>query len=193
MGAEDKTLNELVEKELQKEKHKHSHRRVVKGAVAILLVVISVVTLLTVFLCPVLQISGDSMEDTLHDGDIVVAFNRGNVKAGDVVAFYYGNEILLKRVIATGGQKVNIDGEGNVYVDGQLLEEPYVSEKTLGECNIEMPYEVPEGRLFVLGDHRSVSIDSRNSAIGCIENKMVIGKIMFCVWPLPDVGFVSES
>ncbi|MCI8274306.1 MAG: signal peptidase I [Lachnospiraceae bacterium] len=191
MGVEEKSLDELVRKELQKEKDKRSHRRVVGVTVGALVVVIAAVVLIAVFVCPVLQISGDSMEETLHDGDIAVAINSKNLKAGDVIAFYYGNDILLKRVIATSGQQVDIDETGNVYVDGQLLDEPYISEKTRGEFDIELPYQVPEGRFFVLGDHRSVSVDSRSRAIGCIEQKMIIGKIVLRVWPLSDIGIVK--
>ncbi len=188
MGIEEKTLGELVEKELQKERHKRSHRKVVAVTAGALIVVIAAVVLIAVFLCPVLQISGDSMGETLRDGDIAAAVKSGNYKAGDVIAFYYGNDILLKRVIAVPGQQVDIDEAGNVYVDGGLIEEPYVSEKMRGSCDLELPCEVPEGRFFVLGDNRKVSVDSRSQSIGCIDKKMIIGKIIFRVWPLSDMG-----
>ena len=191
MGVEEKSLDELVRKELQKEKDKRSHRRVVGVTVGALVVVIAAVVLIAVFVCPVLQISGDSMEETLHDGDIAVAINSKNLKAGDVIAFYYGNDILLKRVIATSGQQVDIDETGNVYVDGQLLDEPYISEKTRGEFDIELPYQVPEGKCFVMGDHRATSIDSRNTAVGCVGSDMVVGRILLRAWPLSEIGFIK--
>ena len=125
----------------------------------------------------------------VNDGDIVVALH-GKLKRGDVVAFYYNNTILIKRVIATEGQWVNIDEDGTVYVDGKPLEEPYLSEKAFGETNIELPYQVPDARYFVMGDHRSTSIDSRNTAVGCVSDEMIIGRIYLRVWPLKDFGAV---
>lgn len=181
----------VIEKELQKEIYRNSYRRVLVSTIGALLVVAASVVLIAVLLLPVLQISGDSMTDSYHDGDIVVAVNHSRFQTGDVVAFYYGNEILLKRVIATPGQWVNIDEEGNVYVDDVLLEEPYVSDRSKGECSIELPYQVPEGKFFVMGDHRSISLDSRNKQIGCIEYETAIGKILFRVWPLSDIGFTG--
>ena len=183
--------SDLIQGELQREKYKSSYKRVLKSTIGALMVVAAAAVLVAVLLLPVLQISGSSMTETLHDGDIVLALNGGSFETGDVIAFYYGNDILLKRVIASAGQWVDIDADGNVYVDGELLDEPYVSDKALGDCNITLPYQVPEGRFFVLGDHRSVSVDSRNKAIGCIENKMAIGKIIFCVWPLSELGFIN--
>ena len=183
--------SDVIKEELQREKHKNSHRRVLKSTVGALIAVIAAVTLLVVLVLPVLQISGDSMSGTLNDGDIVLALKKGHQESGDVIAFYYGNDILLKRVIATGGQWVDMDQEGNVYVENELLEEPYVTDKTLGECSIVFPYQVPEGKMFVLGDHRTVSVDSRNGLIGCVDDKSTIGKVIFRVWPLADFGFVN--
>lgn len=183
--------SEVIEKALQKEKSRNMFGRVLKSTVGALLVVAATVVLVAVLLLPVLQISGNSMTETLHDGDIVVALSGGSFKRGDVIAFYYGNDILIKRVIAMPGEWVDIDVEGNVYVDGELLVEPYVQDRALGECNIELPYQVPEGRLFVMGDHRSVSVDSRHKEIGCIDNNVIVGKMAFCVWPLQNMGVVD--
>lgn len=183
--------SELVEGALQREKHKSAFKRVIASTVGALLVVAAIVVIVVVLLFPVLEISGDSMSDTLHDGDIVVALNGAGFETGDVIAFYYGNDILLKRVIASAGQWVDMDAEGNVYVDNELLDEPYLTEKALGDCNIEFPYQVPEGRMFVMGDHRSISVDSRNKAIGCIESRVAIGKVVFRVWPLSDLGLID--
>ena len=135
-------------------------------------------------LLPVLQIYGTSMTPTLHDGDIVLSVKTGKLEQGDIVAFYYNNKILVKRVIAGPGQWVDIDEEGNVYVDGELLDEPYLDDKALGSCNIQLPYQVPDGRWFVMGDHRSVSVDSRDRAVGCVSEEQIVGRLTFRVWPL---------
>ena len=142
------------------------------------------------FLVPAFQIYGNSMTPTLTEGEIVLALKGDDYEIGQLIAFYYNNKILVKRVIAGPGDWVDIDEDGNTYVNNQLLDEPYVSEKSLGDCNIEMPYQVPENRIFVMGDHRSVSVDSRNSSIGCISQEQIAGKLVFRVWPLPKFGGV---
>ena len=180
----------LLEAELEREQYKNSFGQVLKSTVFSLLVVAAVSVLIAVLLLPVLQISGTSMTESLQDEDIVVALNSKKYKTGDIIAFYYNNNILVKRVIAAAGDWVNIDTDGNVYVNDELLDEPYTSEKALGDCNIALPYQVPDGRCFVMGDHRATSIDSRNTAVGCVSNDMVIGKILVRVWPLSGLGIV---
>lgn len=182
---------ELLEAELKKEQYKRSYRRVLKSTAFSLMVVAAVAVLITVLLLPVLQISGTSMTDTLQNEDIVVAVNSSKFKTGDVVAFYYNNNILIKRVIASSGDWVDIDEDGNVYVNEVKLDEPYVKELALGECDIDLPYQVPDKKCFVMGDHRATSIDSRSTAVGCVSDDAVVGKILFRVWPLSEIGFVK--
>lgn len=181
---------EQLEAALKKEQYRNSYGRVLKSTIFSLIVVAAAV-LVAVLILPVLQISGESMTDTLRDGDIVIAVNRSEFETGDVIAFYYNNNILVKRVIAYAGDWVDIDENGNVYVNGEKLDEPYISDKALGECNIDLPYQVPDGRCFVMGDHRATSIDSRNTAVGCVSSDMVVGKILFRVWPLSESGMVK--
>ena len=180
-----------IEAELNRVTYKGNYRRVMRNTILALIVVIAAVVLIAVLVMPVLRITGNSMSDTLHDGNIVLAVNEKNYETGDVIAFYYNNDIFVKRVIASAGDWVDIDEEGNVSVNGKQIEEPYITEKALGECNIKLPYQVPDGRFFVMGDHRAVSVDSRNTAIGCVNHDMAIGKLLFCVWPMSDAGIVQ--
>lgn len=182
---------ELLEAELERERYRKRYGSVLRSTAFSLIVVAAVAVLIAVLLLPVLQISGTSMTDSLQDEDIVVALNSSKYKTGDIIAFYYNNNILVKRVIAAAGDWVDIDEEGNVYINEELLEEPYVTDKALGDCNITLPYQVPEGRCFVMGDHRATSIDSRNTAVGCVSNDMVIGRILLRVWPLEAFGVVN--
>ena len=182
---------ELLEAELERERYRKRYGSVLRSTAFSLIVVAAVAVLIAVLLLPVLQISGTSMTDSLQDEDIVVALNSSKYKTGDIIAFYYNNNILVKRVIAAAGDWVDIDEEGNVYINEELLEEPYVTDKALGDCNITLPCQVPDGRCFVMGDHRATSIDSRNTAVGCVSNDMVIGKILLRVWPLEGFGIVK--
>ena len=151
----------------------------------------AVAVLIAVLLLPVLQIYGTSMAPTLDEGNIVLSVKGSRFRTGEVVAFYYNNKILVKRVIANPGEWVDIDKEGNVYVNNVKLEEPYLAEKAFGETNIQLPYQVPDSRIFVMGDNRDVSIDSRNSSVGCIADEQIVGKIVFRIWPLSGMGPVK--
>lgn len=182
---------EQLEAELKKEQYKRNYGRVLRSTAFSLLVVAAAAVLIAVLLLPVLQINGTSMTETLQDGDIVVALNSKKFNTGDIIAFYYNNSILVKRVIAAAGDWVDIDEEGNVYVNGEALDEPYISEKALGDCNITLPYQVPDGKCFVMGDHRATSIDSRNTAVGCISDSVVVGRIIVRVWPMEELGLIN--
>lgn len=173
-----------LEEELKRVKYRKRYRSVLRSTVYTLITVAAIAVLVATLLLPVLQIYGSSMSPTLADGDIVVSLKTSEFKPGDVVAFYYNNKILVKRVIAVSGDWVDITENGDVYVNSELLEEPYIQEKAFGDCNIELPYQVPESRIFVMGDHRSVSIDSRNTAVGCVAEEQIVGKLVFRVWPL---------
>ena len=131
------------------------------------------------------------MNDTLDEGDVVVSLKGSSFKTGDIIAFYYNNKLLVKRVIGQPGDWVDIDEAGNVYVNQVMLEEPYLDSKAFGETNIELPYQVPESRIFVLGDNRDVSIDSRNTSVGCVAEEQIAGKIVFRVWPIDKIGFLK--
>lgn len=179
---------EQLSAELSRERYKRRYRRVLRSTVYTLVVVAAVAVLVATIWMPVLQIFGSSMSPTLREGDVVVSIKGSDFKQGDLVAFYFGNKILVKRCIAGPGQWVNIDEAGNIYVDSKLLDEPYLTEKALGDCDIELPYQVPESRYFCVGDHRLTSIDSRNTSVGCISEEQIVGKIVFRVWPLSNLG-----
>ncbi len=182
---------EQLTAELERENYKRRYNRVLRSTIYTLIVVAAVAVLVATIWMPVLQIYGASMTPTLNEGDIVVSVKGSDFAPGDLVAFYLGNKILVKRVIARPGEWVDIDKDGNVFVNNVPLNEPYLAGKAFGDCNIELPYQVPDGKFFVMGDHRSTSVDSRSTAVGCVAQEQIVGKILFRVWPLNCFGPVE--
>ena len=179
-----------IQKERKRIRRDAYYHQALRGTVAVLVVVAAVAVLVATLFLPILQISGDSMSPTLEHDEIVILLKTKNLQRGDLVGFYYQGKILLKRIIALPEDEVAIDAEGNVYVNGEILDEPYVTEKGLGDCDLEFPYKVPATSYFVMGDRRSNSVDSRNSVIGAISRDDIIGKVFLRVWPFSKIGLV---
>lgn len=192
-GSEKRPTVEQLERELKIEQDKHNRRVILRNTVFFLSVVAAAVVLVVVFLFPVVQIDGTSMTPNLQTGDVTITVSRGEYMPGDVIAFYHNNSVVIKRVVAIGGDQIDIDEDGAVYRNGQLLEEPYLEEKARGSCDVKFPYEVPAGQYFVLGDHRSASIDSRHAAVGCVSNEMILGRVVLRIWPLNRLGRILGS
>ena len=173
---------EEISAERERLRYKARFMKMLRSTVGILLVVAAIAVLISTLFLPVIQVSGDSMEPALHNGDILMLIKTSNYDYGELCCVAWQNKLLLKRVIAKQGDTVSIDKDGSVYVNGSLLEEPYAKNKCLGECDITFPYTVPDGKLFVLGDRRDTSIDSRSSAIGCISHEQLVGRVLFRIW-----------
>ena len=182
---------EQLENELSRIKRRARFRSLFRSTLYTLIVVSAAAVLVAVLFMPVLRIYGSSMTPTLNEGEIIVSVKTDSVEQGDIVGVYYGSKLLIKRCIAQEHQWVDIDYSGNVYVDGAKLDEPYISEKSFGQCDLELPYQVPDGCIFVMGDHRETSIDSRNTSVGCIETENIVGKIIFRVWPFGAFGAIK--
>lgn len=190
-GVESLPSTEAIRSELNRVRRRSAFGSTLRSTIFTLVTVAAAAVLVAVLLLPVLQIYGQSMQGTLNNGDIVVCIKGGEFRTGDVVAFYYNNKILVKRVIAGEGDWVDMDQDGTVYVNNEKLEEPYLTDGTdYGDTNITFPYQVPEGKIFVMGDNRDVSIDSRNTAVGCVSDEQVVGRIVFRVWPFRKIGVI---
>ncbi len=182
---------EQLEAELKREKRKKNYGRALRSTLFTLLVVAAAAILIVVLFLPVLQITGASMNPNLKNGDVAVAINVKNYEPGDIIAFYYNNNLMVKRVVGVGGDVISIDEDGVVYRNGEMLPESYLNEKNAGSCDIEYPYTVPEEQYFVLGDNRYMSIDSRVSAVGCVNKSLIAGRVFFRIWPFGSFGFIK--
>ncbi len=183
--------SEDYKNELDRIREQTLFRKMIKSTLYALITVAAVAVLVAVLWLPVLRIFGSSMTPTLNEGEYVVSIKGSKFDMGDIIAFYYNNKVLVKRAIAQAGDWVDIDEKGNVYINNVLIDEPYITDKAFGDCNISLPYQVPENRIFVMGDHRSVSVDSRNTAIGCVADEQIVGRILFRIWPLNKIGFIK--
>lgn len=190
MRKYDLPTSEQVEKELGRVHFKQKYRKTLRSTIFALITAAATAVLVASLLLPVLRIYGSSMQPMFEEGQIVVAIKNSNMETGNVVAFYYGNKVLLKRVIAGPGSWVDIDEDGNVYVDGELIDEPYIMEKSLGITDLEYPYQVPENSWFLMGDNRDTSVDSRSSTVGCVSEDSIIGKVIFRIWPFDVFGII---
>ena len=181
----------VLEKVVQRHRYKRRYGIVLRSTVYALVVAAALAVLVATLWTPVLQIYGSSMTPTLSEGQFVLSLKGAKFQQGDLVSFYIGNKLLVKRVIAVPGDWVNISEDGTVYVNNNELIEPYIDEKAFGQCDLKLPYQVPESSYFLLGDHRETSVDSRSSAVGAVAHDQIVGKIVLCVWPLSEFGAVS--
>lgn len=188
--TKDLPTAEQLNSEVRRINYRKNYVRTLYTTVASLIVVAAVAVLITMLFLPVLRVTGTSMTPTLLNNELLICSKRGDFETGDIVAFYYNNKILLKRIIGTSGDTIDIKEDGTVLLNGEELDEPYINEKALGECDIKLPYQVPDNRLFVMGDHRSVSIDSRSTSVGCIADEYVIGRVILRLWPFEAIGKV---
>ncbi len=181
---------EQLSAEFERLKYKSSFRKILWNTISSIIVAVSIAALISTMFVPVLRVTGTSMTPTLQNDELILCLKNSDFSHGDIVAFYYNNKLLLKRVIGVAGDVVSVGEDGTVSLNGEVIDEPYINEKSLGECDMKFPYQVPEGRIFVMGDHRAVSIDSRSSAVGCISEEYVVGKAVLRVYPIDNFGLI---
>ncbi|MDE6019634.1 MAG: signal peptidase I [Ruminococcus sp.] len=181
---------EQLDSEINRIRHQKEYVKVLRNTISSLVVVAAIAVLISMLLLPVLRVTGTSMTPTLQNDELVICKKWGDFKKGDVIAFYYNNKVLLKRVIGVSGDMIDISEDGTVYVNGEAIYEPYLNEKAFGECDINLPYQVPDERVFVMGDHRATSIDSRSTSVGCVANESIVGEVVLRIWPFKQIGTI---
>ena len=182
---------EQLNAELAREKYKSRYSRTLRSTVYILIVVAAIAVLLATLFFPVFRIYGSSMSPSINEDEILVAVKGTDFECGDIIVLSYNNKLLVKRAIAGPGQWVDIDLDGNVYIDGNMIDEPYLEEKAYGECTLKLPYQVPDGRYFVMGDNRATSQDSRNATVGCIADEQIVGRAILRIWPISEISLIK--
>lgn len=182
---------QAIQAEIDRVKHQRDYIRTFKSTFCMILFLIAVVVLISALIFPVFRTYGDDMAPTLKDGQLVCALRTTNVKPGDIICFYYNNKVLIKRVVAVSGEAVNIDWNGNVSVNDKVIDEPYLKSKSFGDCNISLPCQVPQSKIFVMGDNRSTSVDSRHTEVGFISQEQIIGKLILRIWPLNAISTIK--
>ncbi len=187
MNTQQLPTLEQLNAELKRTRYNRRYGAALRGTFLILaLIAVSAIVASFVFLS-VIRIQGSSMSPTLQSGDIVVALKSGTVQKGDLAAFYFNDRLLVKRAIANAGDEISILPNGTVSLNGAALNESYVAAPALGDCDIAFPYTVPPERLFVMGDERLLSLDSRHSAIGCVAPEQLVGRVFLRIWPLDQI------
>ena len=188
MNAGGTPTAQQLKTELRRVRHRAEYGKMLRNTLYILIAVAAAAVLVATLCLPVLCVTGTSMEPTLENGQFILAVKNTGFQRGDIIAFYYNNKVLLKRVIGLSGDQIAILEDGSVAVNNKAIDEPYLSDKSRGECDITFPYQVPDGKVFVLGDHRATSVDSRSSALGCVSDEFIVGKVIFRIWPLGKLG-----
>ena len=179
-----------LETELKREQKSHQFGSIIRSTIYILVTVAAFAIVIAVIFFPVMRIYGSSMAPTIKEGEIVVSLKGSKFKTGDVIAFYYNNKVLVKRVICGPGDWITIREDGTVVINGHVKDEPYLIDKAFGICDLDFPYQIPASQYFVMGDQRSVSVDSRSSTVGCISEEQIVGRIIFCVWPISGIRWL---